>query len=70
MINIGEAEYSQIRERLDLLWDLIENPIEGNTPNIVELYKLSNIANSYENHQIWTKYKQKFWTVLFEDLKE
>jgi len=67
--HIGEEEYKEIRKRLDILWELINHPIEGKCPNINELCKLSDIARIYEDKQIWDKYKEKFWELMLEDLK-
>ena len=68
--HIGKEEYEQIIKRLDLNWELINHPVKGKTPNIIELARLSDIAQIYEDKVIWDKYKEKFWKLLFEDLKE
>lgn len=67
---INEEEYLEIKKRIDLLWDLIINPVKDKCPNINELNKLTNIATSYEDKLNWDKYKEKFWEELFKDLKK
>ena len=67
---IGEKEYTEIRKRIDLIWDLIMHPNKDSCPNIYELNKLLNIATEYEDTVMWNKYKEKFWLALFKDLKE
>ena len=69
MNNIGEEEYEEIKKRINILWELILDPKNKNTPNINELHKLSNIAEIYEDKQEWDKYKKKWWIELFKDLK-
>ena len=70
MNNIGEEEYEEIKKRINILWELILDPNNKNTPNINELHKLSNIAEIYEDKQEWDKYKKKWWIELFKDLKD
>ena len=42
--HIGEAEYIQIKKRLNIITGLINNPVGGSGLNINELCRLSYIA--------------------------